>query len=56
MAAGPEMLVAERLAAIPEAEGVRLFGSRARGDARPRSDINLAIMEFRRTGRLLHAK
>lgn len=32
-----------RLAATPEVERVILFGSRARGDAEERSDIDLAI-------------
>ncbi|HEX6015950.1 MAG TPA: nucleotidyltransferase domain-containing protein [Geminicoccaceae bacterium] len=32
-----------RLAAIPSVERVVLFGSRARGDHRPRSDIDLAV-------------
>jgi predicted nucleotidyltransferase len=40
---GPEYLVAERLMQFPEVERIVLFGSRARGDAMPRSDIDLAI-------------
>jgi predicted nucleotidyltransferase len=40
---GPEYLVAEKLTPFPEVERVVLFGSRARGDAAPRSDIDLAI-------------
>ena len=39
----PEYLIAERLMPFPEVERVVLFGSRARGDAAPRSDIDLAI-------------
>ena len=39
----PEELVADRLKAFPEVERIVLFGSRARGDAAPRSDIDLAI-------------
>lgn len=38
-----EQRVVACLAGIPEVERVWLFGSRARGDARPRSDIDLAI-------------
>jgi predicted nucleotidyltransferase len=33
----------EELAAVPEVERVMLFGSRARGDNRERSDIDLAV-------------
>jgi uncharacterized protein len=40
---GPEYLVAERLMPFPEVERIVLFGSRVRGDAMPRSDIDLAI-------------
>jgi predicted nucleotidyltransferase len=40
---GPEYLVTEALIPFPEVERVVLFGSRARGDAAPRSDIDLAI-------------
>ncbi|HTT83298.1 MAG TPA: nucleotidyltransferase domain-containing protein [Rhizomicrobium sp.] len=40
---GPEYLVAEALMPFPEVERIVLFGSRARGDAAPRSDIDLAI-------------
>ncbi|HEX4159326.1 MAG TPA: nucleotidyltransferase domain-containing protein [Rhizomicrobium sp.] len=39
----PEYLVAERLMPFPEIEKIVLFGSRARGDAMPRSDIDLAV-------------
>jgi predicted nucleotidyltransferase len=39
----PEHCVAQRLEAFPEVERVVLFGSRARGDARPRADIDLAV-------------
>lgn len=33
----------ERIAALPFVESIILYGSRARGDARARSDIDLAI-------------
>ena len=33
----------ERLAALPFVEALVLYGSRARGDHRPRSDIDLAV-------------
>lgn len=33
-----------RLAALPFVDAIWLFGSRARGTARPRSDIDLAIL------------
>lgn len=41
----PDVLrtLAETLGGIPEVDRVILFGSRARGDARERSDIDLAI-------------
>ena len=39
----PEMIVAERLKAFPEVERVILFGSRARGDAGFRADIDIAV-------------
>ncbi|MGH6877334.1 MAG: nucleotidyltransferase domain-containing protein, partial [Rhizomicrobium sp.] len=39
----PEHLVAGMLKDFPEVERIVLFGSRARGDARPRADIDLAI-------------
>jgi predicted nucleotidyltransferase len=39
----PERLVAEKLKEFPEVERIVLFGSRARGDAPPRADIDLAI-------------
>jgi predicted nucleotidyltransferase len=35
--------VVGRLATIPAVECVVLFGSRARGDAEPRSDVDLAV-------------
>jgi predicted nucleotidyltransferase len=40
---GPEYLVAEALIPFPEVERIVLFGLRARGDAAPRSDIDLAV-------------
>jgi predicted nucleotidyltransferase len=39
----PEQVVAEKLKAFPEVERIVLFGSRARGDAGVRADIDLAI-------------
>ncbi len=33
----------ERFRQLPSVEGVLLFGSRARGDAHPRSDVDLAV-------------
>ena len=36
--------IVERLARNPHVERVILFGSRARGDARERSDIDLAVV------------
>jgi predicted nucleotidyltransferase len=39
----PEDLVAARLSSFPEVERVILFGSRARGDAGARADIDLAV-------------
>jgi predicted nucleotidyltransferase len=39
----PELRVLAELLPFAEVERVWLFGSRARGDARPRSDIDLAI-------------
>ncbi len=39
----PERLVADRLKTFAEVERIIVFGSRARGDAAPRSDIDLAI-------------
>ncbi len=35
--------ITDRLASFPEVERVVLYGSRARGDHAPRSDIDLAI-------------
>ena len=45
MQLGPKIRdeIATRMAALPEVRRVILFGSRAREDARPRSDIDLAI-------------
>lgn len=39
----PESLVAERLRGFPEVRRIILFGSRARGDAGFRADIDLAV-------------
>lgn len=39
----PEQIVVDRLKTFPEIERIILFGSRARGDASPRADIDLAI-------------
>ena len=39
----PETMLARRLSAFPEVERVILFGSRARGDAAPRADIDVAV-------------
>jgi predicted nucleotidyltransferase len=39
----PESIVAEALSRFPEVERVILFGSRARGDAGFRADIDLAV-------------
>ena len=39
----PEDLVTERLKRFPEVERIILFGSRARADAAPRADIDLAV-------------
>lgn len=39
----PARAVVQRLVDIAEVESVWLFGSRARGDATPRADIDLAI-------------
>ncbi len=33
----------EQFQQVPSVEGVLLFGSRARGDAHPRSDVDLAV-------------
>ena len=41
----PEIAVAlARLSLDPEVEGIRLFGSRARGEARPGSDLDLLLI------------
>ena len=39
----PELAIARRLGRFPEVERVILFGSRARGDAAARADIDLAV-------------
>ena len=39
----PEEIVAQAIALFPEVERIILYGSRARGDNRPRSDIDLAV-------------
>lgn len=39
----PEILIARRLSEFPEVERVILFGSRARGEAAARADIDLAV-------------
>lgn len=39
----PEQLVADRLGAFREVDRIVLFGSRARGDAGARADIDLAV-------------
>ena len=39
----PEPVIARRLGLFPEVERVILFGSRARGDAAARADIDLAV-------------
>jgi predicted nucleotidyltransferase len=39
----PVMRLIHQLAARPEVRSIRLFGSRALGDAGPRSDVDLAI-------------
>lgn len=36
-------LLVEELSRLPYVESIRLFGSRARGDHHPRSDVDLAI-------------
>lgn len=41
--AAPAQIVLRQLQNFPQVEKVYLFGSRARGDAGPRSDIDLAI-------------
>lgn len=39
----PEIVLARRLSAFLEVERIILFGSRARGDAASRADIDLAV-------------
>ena len=39
----PEVRIANLVAGFPTVDQVILFGSRARGDAKPRSDIDLAV-------------
>ena len=39
----PHYRFVEKIAALPFVEAIVLYGSRARGDARDRSDIDLAI-------------
>jgi uncharacterized protein len=39
-----EAAVRRILAAVPEAEAIYLFGSRARGDALPDSDFDIAVL------------
>jgi predicted nucleotidyltransferase len=39
----PETLLADRLSRFPEVRLIILFGSRARGDARFRADIDVAV-------------
>jgi uncharacterized protein len=39
----PEILISRRLSAFPEVERIILFGSRARGEASERADIDLAV-------------
>jgi predicted nucleotidyltransferase len=39
----PEVRIIERLKAMPEVQRIYLFGSRARGDAAPRADIDIAV-------------
>jgi len=39
----PETLLADRLSRFPEVRRIILFGSRARGDARVRADIDVAV-------------
>jgi uncharacterized protein len=42
-AEGPEAMIGRLLADLPAVRQVWLFGSRARGDAAPRSDVDIAI-------------
>ena len=39
----PEQQIVAMLRSVPEVERVYLFGSRARGDHRPRADLDVAI-------------
>lgn len=41
--AAPHEIVTDRLKVFPEVERIVLFGSRARGDATSRADIDLAV-------------
>ena len=39
----PEERIVACLKSIPEVERIHLFGSRARGDAAPRADLDIAV-------------
>jgi predicted nucleotidyltransferase len=39
----PEHRIVERLRSVPQVERIYLFGSRARGDAAPRADLDIAV-------------
>lgn len=41
--AKPEHVIVEQVCRFPEVDRAILFGSRARGDAGPRSDVDLAL-------------
>lgn len=43
IAVKPEERIVEKLKSIPEVERIYLFGSRARGDAGSRADIDIAV-------------